>query len=125
MKQTIFVLVIAALLASAGHGLAQGPMGVFAGPGSSRRVTITQGGAAVASLVLPADTFLMATYDNQREYRLSEVRWEFHGNVVLKAQPVATLPGQAQERTADEIFSNPPVVLTLSGVDVLVENVTP
>ena len=102
-------------------------MGVFAGPGSSRRVTITQGGAAVASLVLPADTFLMATYDDddQREYRLSEVRWEFHGNVVLKAQPVATLPGQAQERTADEIFRNPPVVLTLSGVDVLVENVTP
>jgi hypothetical protein len=125
-KALLGVLLIGAVLIISGDGWGQTARGgIFWAPNPSRHVTISQDGATVASLLLPAGTFMSASYDEQQQNLITAGRWEFRGDVTLRVQPAATAPGQPPGRRATEIMSRPPITLTLSAVDVLIENVAP
>ena len=127
MRNAVLAIVLlAGLLVPGGDGWSQILRGgIFWAPNPSRRVTLSQNGATVASLLLPAGTFMSAAYDNQQRNLVTAGRWEFQGDVVLKIQPAATSPGQPPGRKAGEIMSRPPIILMLSDVEVLIENVMP
>jgi hypothetical protein len=127
MRNAVIALgLVAWLLVPGNSGWSQNLLGgIFWAPNPSRRVTLSQNGDIVASLLLPAGTFMSASYEDQREALTTPGRWELHGNVVLNVQPAATAPGRPPGRSVDEIMSRPPITLTLSTVDVLIENVAP
>ena len=125
-KALLGVLLIGAVLTISGDGWGQTARGgIFWAPNPSRQVTISQNGATVASLLLPTGTFMSASYDEQQQNLITPGRWQFRGDVTLRVQPAATAPGEPPGRKLVEIMSRPPVTLTLSAVDVLIENVTP
>lgn len=126
MRNAVLGFLVVGLFVLGGEGWGQNVRGgIFWAPNPSRRVTLSRNGSNVASLLLPAGTFMSATYENQQQPLATPGRWEFRGDVTLRVQPAATAPGQPPGRTAAEIMSRPPVTITLSGVDVLVENETP
>lgn len=127
MKRTILAIAfVLTVMMAGGEGWGQNLLGgIYWAPNPSRRVTLSQNGNVVASLLLPDGTFMSATYENQQQNLIAAGRWELHGDVVLRVQPAATSPGQQPGRRTDYIMSNPPITLTLSTVDVLIENVSP
>jgi hypothetical protein len=92
---------------------------VFA-PNAGRIVTIFKNGALRASFNIPTGTFLSASYDDKQPTSLAPSRWEFHGDFVLRAQSRSEMPapggGIAQR------LSNAPLVLSVQGMDVVIED---
>jgi hypothetical protein len=127
MRNTFLgIAVVASLLVPAAVGLAQSRKGgIFWAPTATRQITVTQNGATVASLMVPADSFMSASYDDQQQSLVSPGRWQFKGDVVLRIQPVASAPPRVRGNGAEQVMINPPVTLTVSNVDVLVTNVNP
>jgi hypothetical protein len=100
MKRMVMVVILSlGVVMPNGVGWGQGLRGgIFWAPNPSRRVTLSQDGNIVASLLLPAGTFMSATYDDQQQNLVTAGRWEFRGDVVLRVQPTATSPGQPRSR---------------------------
>jgi hypothetical protein len=99
--------------------------GINWAPNSARSVTISRGGMVLTTFILPAGTFLSASYDDRQPSVINPGHFEFQGDFVLRAQPAADAPGQPPGRRFEEIMSRPPFVLTLQNVDVVIENLTP
>src|SRR5258706_5603142 len=128
MNRRVMVIAFAlTVMMTSGEGWGQNLIGgIYWGPNPGRRVTLSQNGNVVATLLLPDGTFMSATYNNQPQQNLVTAgRWELRGDVVLRVQPAATSPGEPPGRRTDFIMSNPPITLRLSMVDVLIENVSP
>ncbi len=125
MKSMIPVAVVMVVLLFQGeYGRAQSSGlrgGIFFGPNPSRTVTLTRNGALLASFTIPTGTFLDVSYDAQQPASIAAGRWEFHGTFTLRAQPAQDAPGTPLERRFDQA----PLVLTVQGADVVIENVTP
>jgi hypothetical protein len=94
--------------------------GIFFAPNPGRTVTLTRNGALLASFTFPNGTFLDVSYDAQEPTSIAAGRWEFHGNFTLRAQPAQGAPATPLERRLQA-----PLVLTVQGANVLIENVTP
>ena len=94
---------------------------------SSYRVTVSQNGVVTASMLLPAETFVMASFRNEDGMRdLSPGRSEFRGPVTLSILPRATMPeGNQWLINIREIMGAPPLTLTVSNAEVLVERTEP
>ncbi|MBZ5557787.1 MAG: hypothetical protein LAO77_10990 [Acidobacteriia bacterium] len=138
MKARIVVaLAMAFLLLPADHSHAQSdrfPGGIFLAPNSARRVTVTHDAIVLASFTIPKGTFLSAFYDDPQP-AVATGRWEFHGTVELRAAAVIAmtpsditsnaLPSSAQSfgPRIRQIINQAPFVLTLQGVNVVIENV--
>jgi len=128
MKPRLILALLVATVALGGGdpGLAQSQnLGIFWAPNPSRSVTISRNGVPLTSFRFPAGTFLSASYDQAKPNTMAPGRWEFGGDVVLRAQPAIDAPGQGPNRPPEEIMSQPPLVLTLKNVRVLVENLQP
>ena len=122
MKSMIPVAIVMAVLLFQGeYGRAQSSGlrgGIVFAPNPSRTVTLTRNGALLASFTIPTGTFLDVSYDAQQP---DAGWWEFHGNFTLRAQPAQDAPDTPLARR----FDLAPLVLTVQGADVLIENVTP
>ena len=93
---------------------------VFA-PNSARSVRLTRNGALLASLTFPTGMFLSASYDDQKTTSIAAGRWAFEGDFVLRALPAKEPPQPGMTRV-EQAVNQAPLVLTLRGVDVLIEN---
>ena len=90
-------------------------------------LTVSQNGVVTASMLLPAETFVMASFRNEDGMReLSPGRSEFRGPVTLSILPRATMPeGNQWLINIREIMGAPPLTLTVSNAEVLVERTEP
>jgi hypothetical protein len=91
-------------------------------PTPARTMTLTRHGTLMASLTIPAGMFLSVSYDDQKPTSIGTGRWTFEGDAVLRMLP-ATEPLQPGVRRVEQVVNHAPLVLTLRGVDVLIENV--
>jgi len=94
--------------------------GIVFAPNPARTVTISKNGVLRASFNIPTGTFLSASYDDKQPTSITSGRWEFHGDFVLRAQSASEMPppgGGIAER-----MSKAPLVLTVQGMDVVIEN---
>jgi hypothetical protein len=66
--------------------------GINWAPNSARSVTISRGGVVLTMFILPAGTFLSASYDDRQPNVISPGHFEFQGDFVLRAQPAADAP---------------------------------
>lgn len=119
------------------------PRGTVYSAGAARRVTIDRLGLRLASFTLPPDTLLVITRvpypPEAQHYSVTDGRkgWSgsHHGDVELRAAPASAVVvsnANANARPDDErklgpviqeILSHAPLVLTVRGVDIVVENV--
>ena len=127
---TVFVAFVAAfLLWPTEYGRAQSDDlqgGIFFTPNAARRVTFTRSGALLASFEVPEGTWLSAAYDDQEPTSIEAGRWEFHGDVVLRALPLSeSSPPPGGGRRMEAIMEEARLVLAVQDVDVVIENVSP
>jgi hypothetical protein len=140
MRIKMFVtLVTAFLLLQVDGGRAQSDRlmgGIVLAPNSSRHLTLSRNGALLASFTVPKGMFLFASYDDQQPTSIADGRWEFHGNFELRASSASealqpgvrsdALPTNARSGFGPRIqqmMSQAPLVLTVQGVDAVIENV--
>jgi len=76
-------------------------------------------------LTFPTGTFLDVTVRGLVDPITNAGQWTFAGDFSLRAQPASTAPGQGPGRTAAQIMSAAPFVLTMKDGEVLVENLKP
>jgi hypothetical protein len=126
MRQIGFCVILAGLLVQGERGAGQsGFGGVFWAPNVARRATISQHGTTIATLIFPTGTFLDIAVTGNRDPITNPEEWTFVGDFSLRAQAAATAPGQAPGRTAAQIMSQAPFVLTMKDAEVLIENLKP
>jgi hypothetical protein len=126
MNTRIAALSLAFLLLPMARGRAQSAGlqgGILFAPNTARTVTISKNGALLASLSIPKGTFLRATYDEGAPQSIAEGRWEFHGDVALRALRASDAASRPGERVSEQTMSLAPLVVTAQGVDVVIENV--
>lgn len=136
MKSMILAaLVTSLLLFSMDRGHAQGALpipddrgqpaglqgGIVFAPNSARSVRLMRNGALLASLNIPTGMLLSASYDDQKPASIASGRWTFEGDFVLRVLP-ASEPPMPGVRRVEQVVNLAPLVLTLRGVDVLIEN---
>ena len=97
--------------------------GIFFAPNSVRSVTLSKGGAVVASFSIPKGTYLSASYDDKQPHSITPGRWEFHGDIAVRVQPASAMQQRQPGQTVEQVMNQAPVVLTGQGMDVVVENV--
>jgi len=99
---------------------------VLFAPNIARKVDVTRNGALVASLQVPAGTFLVASYDEKQRTSFANGRWEFQGEFRLYAQPAKeSSPSLVPGGRVDQIRAQAPLVLSCAACDVLMENIEP
>jgi hypothetical protein len=127
MRRIGFWLILAVgLLAHGERGAGQsGSGGVFWAPNTARQVTISLHGTTIATLTFPTGTFLDITVAGNVEPVTNPGEWTFAGDLSVRAQPAATAPGQTPGRSAAQIMSQAPFVLTMKDAEMLVENLKP
>ena len=93
----------------------------------SYRVTVSQNGVVTASMLVPTESLVVASFRNEDGMReLSPGRSEFRGPVTLSILPRATMPqGNQWLINIREIMSDPPLSLTVSNAEVLIERTEP
>jgi hypothetical protein len=139
MRIKMFLTLVTAFLLQVDGGRAQSDRllgGIVLAPNSARRLTVNRNGALLASFMVPKGTFLFAFYDDQQPTSIADGRWEFHGNSELRAssanealQPGVrsdALPTNARSGFGPRLqqrISRAPLVLTVQGVDAVIENV--
>ena len=97
---------------------------VFFAPNPARRVTITRDGALLATFQVREGSLLVASYDDRQPASIAAGRWEFHGDFRLHAQPMKGMPALREPGgRVEQIRSEAPLVLTVQGADVLMENI--
>jgi hypothetical protein len=91
-----------------------------------RLIDITTHGTLLASITLPKGTVLSAADEHRNPTHLGGGKFEFHGQFVLRALPLADVPPVPPEGlSAEEAMTNAPLVLSARGVDVTLENIQP
>ena len=121
MKYTSIVVLLATCTFVPADGFGNQNAEAYFAPVVSRRVTLSRNGIVVSSMVLPVGMFLSVTHDGQH-VPSPDGRAEFHGNMTIKVQPKDNAPAQPPAgQRADFIMSAAPMVLTLTGMDVLIE----
>ena len=135
----VLTLVAACVLFQVDGGRAQSDRlhgGVFLAPNSARSVMLSRNGAQLASFMVPKGTFLFVSYDDRQPSSIADGRLEFHGDLELRASPASealqpqvrgdTLPANARSGFGTRIqqrISQAPLVLSVQGVDAVIENV--
>ncbi len=109
--------------------------GIFFAPNTARRVTVTRNRSLLATFVVPKGTYLSVSYDRQQPASITNGHWEFHGNVELRASAAGDTPEPAARigevppsarsfgPGIQRRISQAPLVLTVQGVDVVIETV--
>jgi hypothetical protein len=119
-------VVVSLLLFPVGRGRAQSANlqgGIFFAPNSARRVTLTTNGEPLATFNIPKGTLLSASYDDTQPNSITAGRWEFHGEVALRAQPASAVQRRQPGKTLEQVMREAPLILSGQGMDVVVENV--
>ena len=100
---------------------------LWAASSSSYRVTVSQNGVVTTSMLVPTESIVVASFRNEDGMReLSPGRSEFRGPVTLSILPRVTMPeGNQWLINLREIMSDPPLSLTVSNAEVLVERTEP
>ena len=136
MKSKLLVALVTVFLLSMDRGQTQGALpvpidrgqpaglqgGIVFAPNPARNVRLTRNGALMASLNIPAGMFLSVSYDDQKPTSIATGRWAFEGDFVLRALP-ASEPTEPGVRRVEQVVNQAPLILTLRGVEVLIENV--
>jgi len=119
-------VVVSLLLFPVGRGGAQSGNlkgGIFFAPNSARSVTLTRNGEPLATFNIPKGTFLSASYDDNQPNSIMAGRWEFHGEVALRAQPASAVQRRQPGKTLEQVMLEAPLILSGQGMDVVIENV--
>jgi hypothetical protein len=95
--------------------------GILIAPNADRKVTVTRSGALLTSLMIPKGLIICASYEEPPAF-ISDSRWEFSGDFVLRAQPANELSPAGMRRT-ERMMRHAPLVLTAQKVNVRIENV--
>jgi hypothetical protein len=118
----VVLTVLILVLANNGLGQSRQNTAYFAAFGD-RRVDISRRGALVASLSIPEGVLMSITHDAPRPV-IASARRQFSGDLTIRVQPGGTSKPRPPDpsRRAEVIMSTAPFVLTISGMDVVVED---
>jgi hypothetical protein len=134
-RKLSMALVVGLLVLSMDRGHAQGALpeplvraqptglkgGIVLAGNSARGVTVSRNGAVLASFTFPTGTFLSVTYDDRMPSSITDGRWTFQGDFVLRALP-ASEPGSPGVRRMEQVVNQAPLEMTLRGGAVAIEN---
>jgi hypothetical protein len=127
MRKSYIFAIVLVLVAQSGRIGAQtdprAPGALYLRAVSQINITMSKGAAVIGAMSFPQGTQVSVRAIGQQPQMTSPGRYEFHGNIELRAMPGANIPASAFGRPAAEVLAQAPMVLAAQGVDLLVEQV--